>query len=46
MVLPERSTPLAIAFSTEVNHRNTPTEATLIKSHLAHFDIVYIEEKK
>ena len=45
--LPERPTPLALhAFSTEVNHRNTPTDATLIKSHLAHFDIVYIEEKK
>ena len=31
---------------TEVNHRNMPVSPTLIKFHSAHFDIIYIEEKK
>ena len=33
-------------FSTEANHSNTPVSAALMKSHLAHFDIIYMEEKK
>ena len=44
--LPERPARLDIAFSTEVNHSNTPASAALIKSHLAHFDIISNRGKK
>ena len=40
MVLPERSTPLAIAFSTKVNRSNMSASPTLIKFHPEHFDII------